>query len=60
MPEPVAVAPRDHSESLDKTNGMFIANTLQGDLPVVLSFLLVQWFVLAGFCRYLHYFGGIF
>ena len=32
---------------------MFIANTLQSDLPVVLSFLLVQWFVLAGFCRYL-------
>ena len=31
---------------------MFIANTLQSDLPVVLSFLLVQWFVLAGFCRY--------
>ena len=32
---------------------MFIANTLRSDLPVVLSFLLVQWFVLAGFCRYL-------
>ena len=31
---------------------MFIANTLRSYLPVIPSFLLVQWLVFAGFDRY--------